>query len=294
MLRKSTETVVPLDIQETANEQSSERRRTSTLMEAMRRFSSKTKLSTPRLDQLRKPFLALNKSSKVNIEPWPSATNLVHLSDPQKTDSICFRRSERDSAIRRTASFNIPVIDVRRPSEDDLGEDDGLVLSRGIINSAFSQETISNSTSRTCNCTENNSCNFNFDVCQFKCRHERICEHLECQSSRQCSDFPRRRLNSYPKVLTHRRKSIESGRWKKGVRWKPSGNKNESKKKSRRRTVDSVPSAKKIVAFSKNSLNLSNSENNLLSSHKNCGCSSQKEKSTDDESPNEQEFNTKF
>ena len=312
MVRKGSETIVPLDIQETIIDPSTERRRTTTLMEAMKKFS-RTKLSTPHLDQMRKPFFALTKSSKVNIEPWPSATNLVHLPDRQKADTTFLRKSERDSAVRRTESFNIPVIDIRRASEDDpedkddeeeedddddTDDDDDLSLQQGIINSAFSQERISESSSRICNCNAVHFGDVNSDVCQFECRHEKICQHLESGNQFRVTrpDFPRRRLHSYPKLLTHKRKSSEGGRWKKGVRWKPSGNKSEGKKNSRRRTVDSIPSAKKLVAESKDSLNLSTSENNLAlsSGFKKCNCSFRRKESTDEDSPNERECNTKL
>ncbi|XP_033228665.1 bestrophin-4-like isoform X2 [Belonocnema kinseyi] len=244
VVRKVSETIVPLDIQETILDSSTERRRTTTLMEAMKKFS-RTKLSTPRLDQMRKPFLALTKSSKVNIEPWPSATNLVHLPDRQKADAH-FKKSERDSTVRRAASFNIPVIDIRRASDvlgdevdddndddddDDDGAGDDLSLQQGIINSAFSQERISDSapSGRVCNCNYVHSRDVHSDLCPFKCRHEKICQLLESEipSGVTYPDFPRRRLHSYPKLSTHGKKSSESGRWKKGVRWKPSGNKNE-------------------------------------------------------------------
>lgn len=303
MVRKGSETIVPLDILETIIDPSTERRRTSTLMEAMKKFS-RTKLSTPRLDQMRKPFLALGKSSKVNIEPWPSATNLVRLPDRQKADTLS-KKSERDSTVRRAESFNIPVIDIRRASDvpgdedDDNDDDDDLSLQQGIINSAFSEERLSDSSSspRTCNYNHVHSREVNYDLCQFECRHEKICQHLESgiPSGVTCPDLPRRRLHSYPKLSTHRRKSSESGRWKKGVRWKPSGNKSEGKKNSRRRTVDSIPSVEKLVAVSKDSLNLSNSENNLaLSGFKNCGCAPRREESIDEDSPSEQQSNTKL
>lgn len=76
------------------------------------------------------------------------------------------------------------------------------------------------------------------------------------------------------------------------------GNKNFIDKKSRRITVDSVPSAKKLVASSENSFNFSNSENNLTYDQKKCSCSYKKDESSDDDDDDdssiEEQNNTKL
>lgn len=283
-----------MEIQEAFVDQSNERRRTSTLMEAVRKFS-RTKLSTPRLDQIRKPFFTLSKSSKVNIQPWPSATNLTRFANSQKGDANFLRKSERASAaVRRAESFNIPVIDVRHssldePDDDDDDDDEPSKFSRGIVNSAFSQEKINDSQLKICDVCGEYSQNIHSELCHCNCGHEKCCQHFE-----EIIGESRKRLHSYPKVLAYRRKTAESPRWKKGVRWKTSGNKIIVEKKSRRRTVDSVPSPKKFVASSRNSLNLSNSENNLSYEKKKCACSYKKESTDDDDDSPDEESHTKL
>ncbi|XP_051154261.1 bestrophin-4-like [Leptopilina boulardi] len=295
IIQKGSEIIVPLEIQETiiVDQSTTDRRRTSTLMEAVKKFS-RTKLPTPRLDQMRKPFFALTKSSKVNIQPWPSATNLTHFANSQKIDSR--KQSEASTTVQRADSFNIPVIDIRHSSldepgdnndnetDDDDDDDENIPCPhRGIINSAFSQENISDTQSKIiCDfCGEMSHDIHSELLCHCKCHYKKnYCQHIE----ELFIDDRRKRLHNYPKVLAYRRKTIECPRWKKGVRWKTMGNKIVVEKKSRRKTVDSVPSAKKLVASTmRNSLNFSNSENNLSYDEKKCSCSYKKEECTDDD-----------
>ncbi|XP_043471768.1 bestrophin-4-like [Leptopilina heterotoma] len=317
IIEKNSEIIVPLEIQETfIVDQSNERRRTSTIIEAVKKFS-RTKLPTPRLDQMRKPFFSLSKSSKVNIQPWPSATNLTHFGNSQKKNEstkIANQKKFTDTMTQnKSETFNIPVIDIRRssidePENDDDNDDDD--VDDGIINSAFSQEKLTDTKTKIiCDYCNESSCDIysefsSKNYCKCRRRHYHHHHHYCLENCQNCQNNEeshhhgsKKRLHSYPKVLVYRRKTIESHpRWKKGVRWKMVGNKNVIDKKSRRITVDSVPSAKKLVASSGNSFNFSNSENNLSYDQKKCSCSYKKDESSDDDDDSsiEEQNNTKL
>ena len=153
MANASSETVVTLDLRDIDQQQlqstslpeqpgKSNTRPLSAIAEAVKLFSSKAKLAEGRM-----PFFALAKSSKVSLQPWPSATNLrsepVAGSDWSKDNS----ESEPGSRTRlsQSRSFNIPSIDVRQSSiDDDFGDDDdddvgGLSKSAGMIKKRSSQ-----------------------------------------------------------------------------------------------------------------------------------------------------------
>lgn len=214
-----------MDVPQEVNVQP-DRARLSLITDAVRKLSGKSSFS----DQNRKPFLALVKSAKVGIQPWPSATNLVHVA----------KRQSEETPSRRN-SFNLPAIDVRRPSS--ASQDEPMAF----VNTAFSQEQIATSapTSESCDCDAHNLIkNGHPDVCRFQCRHENICQHDDDTTDVTMTDAFRPRLHSYPKHLL---KKHRSSYWKrKGVRWKPPINVEQVK--LRRRTIDSVPTAKQIVA----------------------------------------------
>ncbi|XP_014212410.1 bestrophin-4-like [Copidosoma floridanum] len=111
--RGPSETIVTLSVQE--QEQYPEQpgrtgRPTSALAEAVKMFSLKGKFGEQH--GLRKPFLALAKTARVSIQPWPSATNL-------KSEAIPGWTAPPISRLPQSRSFNIPSIDVRRPSAAD-------------------------------------------------------------------------------------------------------------------------------------------------------------------------------
>lgn len=218
-----------MDVQQGSSEQP-ERIRMTLITDAVKKMSGKSGCMSSS-EPNRKPFLALVRSVKIGIQPWPSATNLVHTGKrPSSEDS--------GSQMRRN-SFNLPTIDVRRPSDDTTGQDEAMAF----VNTAFSQEQIPQ-TSQSCDCDSHNlGDNVCSDVCQFQCRHENICEHLDDSVEIAAESF-RPRLHSFPKHLLKRQRS--ANRKKKGVRWKPALHAEESK--LRRRTIDSVPTAKKIVS----------------------------------------------
>lgn len=125
---------------------------------------------------------------------------------------------------------------------------------QGIINSAFSQERISSTA--CCNVTKesdpcSNCCYENHgknadgrysDICKHSCIHKSVNRNVNVNST-----SPRRHTS--PKYLVQRPRSLGSCK-KKGVRWKSFVVDDNGETKSRRRTVDSVPTAKKILAHS--------------------------------------------
>lgn len=91
---------------------------TNSFSEAVKMFSTRGKLA----ELSRKPFFALAKSAKVNLQPWPSATNLRSY---PVTGNVWNERDSTDAG-----KFKIPSIDVRQTSLDyELEEYDDKVES---------------------------------------------------------------------------------------------------------------------------------------------------------------------
>lgn len=91
-------------------------------VEAVKMFTTRSRIS----ELTRKPFFAIAKSSRVNIQPWPSATNLKSY---PVTGNVWneLRESTADDATI-TNKFKIPSIDVRQTSlEYDIEEYDDSV-----------------------------------------------------------------------------------------------------------------------------------------------------------------------
>ncbi|OXU29454.1 hypothetical protein TSAR_000846 [Trichomalopsis sarcophagae] len=135
--RLARDTVVTLDPREDLEQQQQQQppptdlqqgktqgRPSSGLAEAaVKMFSSKIKL-TDHLAQGRKPFFALAKAARVNLQPWPSATNLK--AEPVAGSDWTEPEMDSKSLHLQSRSFNIPSIAVRQSSVDDVldGPDD--------------------------------------------------------------------------------------------------------------------------------------------------------------------------
>lgn len=278
MGRNSSETIVQLDLQE-INEMA-ERADRQAATEVVKTSGRSSKCPTPRMEQNRKPFFAGAKSAKVNLQPWPSATNLSRLATNQHQQqgsevATSFVKNGRDggdtASVRRIRSMTHaqrpPCISVTRhnPSQDseDENEDDKrrdeASDNGGFVNSAFSQEYLAQpdvSESSSCHCDDpaSRDPDQHSDVCQFQCLHEAICQHPEHRSRTrpQVAKRPRRRFNSCPKFFVPRQSP--TGYRKKGVHWRRNRDGKESS--VRRKTVDCVHSVKKLTPQTSSSPNL--------------------------------------
>ncbi|XP_015594163.1 bestrophin homolog 17 isoform X3 [Cephus cinctus] len=260
--RNSSETIIQLDIQEIPAEGEQGERRS--LADTVKKYSAKTKCSTPRVEsQNRKPFFGLAKAARVNLQPWPSATNLTHFRTSQTREtslSPTTARREPELMQQRKNSLKLKVPTQYKGGEEHMKND-----YQGVVNSAFSQERLINvelakedATSSQCNAS-----NFNdrkHSMCQSQRSYENICQHVACRDIPAIEIFecPRRpRLHSCPKYLVRRQRSVGSSR-KKSVRWKPVTVDGAGDSIIRRRTIDSVPTVKRMIVQAKSSPELSN------------------------------------
>lgn len=195
----------------------------------MKRFSGISKCSSPRLDNIRKVFQPARQSSRVSLQPWPSATNLYNSLNTEalaegKT-SPTFLKPATVERTRRLSSQSDLSLEV--PTIIELPDDPR----QGIVNSAFSQERVDfevgGEEQPSSTCRDNQ-----FDV-----------------KLRQLADS---RQWPPPKYLVRRQKSMGSCRKKKGVRWKSALD-----GKFRRKTVDSLPRVDIAMAQARSSPDLS-------------------------------------
>lgn len=140
MGRNVSETIVQLDFQETNEETEQADRRAITEAMKITQTGRSSKCSTPRLDQNRKAFFTGPKAARVNLQPWPSATNLLrlavnqHQQQPAAADvnAPCVKKADKDTdsqssgrrgsaAAATPAKRRPPFISVSRhdPSQED-------------------------------------------------------------------------------------------------------------------------------------------------------------------------------
>lgn len=221
------------------------------LSEAVKKLSSKYP-HTLTSQHTKKSFFSTGKIT-ANLQPWPSATNLArynaqnHTTDiPLSTISInsaTDNNQEPNATPRRKSSLK-----VRQCPHYNLEIDD-----QGIVNSAFSPERLSESwcytgghekDATTHDYRSDSPCDdVHSDVypCSFS-NFKNICNHRLGSPRLQ-------KHNNCPKFLVRRQRSMGSGGSgkKKGVRWK-SVIDYTGETTNRRKTVDCVPTAEKIVA----------------------------------------------
>ncbi|XP_023290549.1 bestrophin-4 isoform X2 [Orussus abietinus] len=256
MARNCPETVIQFDVREAAPEAEHHERRT--IVDAMKIFS-KSKGSTPRLEYSRKPFIALAKLQNTSLQPWPSATNLTHFEKEESSkttpSSSGAGKSDRESGLRRRSSLKKQSFS--GPEEAASKPPPSAAASQGVVNSGFSQDylTLPERVSCQCKIADSND-NIHSDLCQYQCLHKTICQHVGSRGPVRGST---RSKPSSPRYLMKRQSSLESGSKKKGVRWKSGLVGRDGK--LRRRTVDSVPTAEKMIVQTKSSPELSTFDN---------------------------------
>lgn len=223
--RNNSETIVHLGNQQGL--QGNDHPERLSLSDAVKRFSGLSKCSSPRLDN-RKMFIPARQSSRVSLQPWPSATNLYNSLNSDtttegKTSPTFLKPETVDERTRRLSSQSDLSLEV--PTIMGLADD----LRRGIINSAFSQERV-----------------------DFEVGGEESGTSRANQFDVQLRQLADSRHGPPPKFLVRRQRSMGSCRKKKGVRWKSALD-----GKFRRKTVDCLPRVEIALAQAKSSPDLS-------------------------------------
>lgn len=251
-----SETVLPLDMQESQAEpvQPEQKR---IIMDAVRKFSALAKYPTPRIDQTRKPFFALPKTPRVFLQPWPSATSLSR-QGRQFADTPTIPDSEmnpwREHPLK---TFYPPTLQISSSStqapETPESQD-------GVVNSGFPTEHAKD----THDCgSESRSDSLRSDVFQFQCQGN-VCQAgptpSETVATLSAEESVRPRLNSCPKYLVKRHRSVGESCRRKAIRWKQMM---DNQMKLRRRTADNIPyPAQDVLSHARSSPNLRNAEEN--------------------------------
>lgn len=263
MVRNSTETTIQFDLQELSSE--TEQTEHHTITDTVKKFSGISKCSD---QQNRKPFFAITKPSTVNLQPWPSATNLPHLTTDQNPETSSAAVAKTDHGLTSCRNNSFRTIHCLHCEEVDHDQTYNFENHQGIVNSAFSQERLAETdfgtedTAMCKNCnTLSRSNSSHSDICQFQC-HQNVCHHIKDMNDLTIEGFSRLRLNSGSKYLIRRQRSMGSGR-KKGVRWKPILN-NTDETKIRRKTCDSVPTIEMVITQTRSSPNLRNLDSNAF------------------------------
>ena len=227
--QNSPETVLQFDIQETPPDQ-----RSSTITEAVKKFSHLGKYSSQRIDQNRKPFFTLTKSPKVILEPWPSATNL---SSPT--------RHFMDTPVVYSGDAN-PWKEYthrvwRRPSLDQLTPDELLEVGEHCdFEDVHMPSTSDSPRSDTCHC---------------HCRYTDT-YHLKPPEANLPVTEKLTLKSGSPKFLVRRHKSMGTSK-KKGVQWK------ETMKAHRSKTIDDESPVEEIFPQTRSSPNLKHLDDNV-------------------------------
>ncbi|XP_048510029.1 bestrophin-4-like [Athalia rosae] len=215
-----------------------------TIVEAVKKLASKS-LHNVTPQQSKKSFFGMGRTTP-NLQPWPSATNLarynaqntdIQLSTLQHpctdaTNSNYSPRRKSSPKVRQCPNYNgVEQTTAVEPSQDQ---------SQGIVNSAFSQERLSD--------WHDTISESNWQQGVRSGAQQRSCLHRSSPRHNMVGSSPaiRPRLHSCPKFLVRRQRSMGSGK-KKGVRWKSVVD-DTGETTNRRRTVDSVPTAEMILA----------------------------------------------
>ncbi|KAK2576473.1 hypothetical protein KPH14_005804 [Odynerus spinipes] len=254
MARNASETVLQLDALELQQlssievEQGDPQRRR--LTGAMKKFSAIAKYATPRIDPNRKPFFPAAKTTKISLQPWPSATNLS--------------RTNRHRAPDTPAPINAsnilyvpPALEISfHDDADDQGNHDGF------DNSAFFHEDVGD---RYIEDQDDDQERIPKDIVKFECgdpkdTSEGSDEQMEGIDLSSFRETIEQRSESCPKHLFQRQRSSSGSSDKKGVHWKAETGRRPSLL-ARRKTVHSVPTSLQIVIpQARSSPNLSNIE----------------------------------
>ncbi|KAK0083072.1 hypothetical protein PV326_006891 [Microctonus aethiopoides] len=206
MARNNSETIVQLDIQDAPID--SDNNQPINMTGTLKKSIIKT---APWLEINRKCFVPTSiKMSKVNLQPWPSATNL-------EETTLSYDKSDNSFSMQSPP----PFITIRRESSDE--KYNVRYCEKGFFNSAFSQENLPTDTEPsssvnniTYECTEDND--------------ERL---------RALPKFFVRRQSSTSSAKNVRKKKALAGRWRRAL--------DAATAQVRRKTTDNLPSINKLI-----------------------------------------------
>ncbi|XP_066585672.1 bestrophin-4-like isoform X2 [Prorops nasuta] len=181
MARKSSATVLHLDVEDSGRQQTGQKYR---LADTVKKISSMGR-AVPCDQNNRKPFFPQPKAAtKLKVQPWPSATNLLNpvqhtlatfskfghrFSNESRTDS---EQSSGKRDVLRSESIHMTTVEPKRESFC-------------FVNNGFSQNSLLTSRS-PCDCISKLNSDFTCEICQVRCIHSdaayqypEYCNHSE-------------------------------------------------------------------------------------------------------------------